>query len=97
MARQHLVMKMVHGRVALSPVLLGFAMLGFWSGLAEKAADTMCPITCALTGMALQALPSIVLSLGGLESFALEHGQLLFLAHLLGTLAPLLHWLAGGI
>ena len=98
MARQHLVMKMVHGRVALSPVLLGFAMLGFWSGLAEKAADTMCYVVCALTGMALEALPGLLLALGRwLESFALEHGGLLFFAHLLGTLTPLLNWLAGAI
>jgi hypothetical protein len=97
MARQQIT-ALSQGRVAISPVLMGFAVLGFWSGLAQKAADTMCYITCALTGMALQALPGIVLSLGrGLESFALEHGRLLFLAHLLGTLAPLLHWLVGGI
>jgi hypothetical protein len=96
MARQQIT-ALSQGRVAISPVLMGFAVLGFSSGLAQKAAETMCYITCALTGMALQALPSIVLSLGGLESFALEHGQLLFLAHLLGTLAPLLYWLVGGI
>ena len=97
MARQQIT-ALGQRRVAISPVLMGFAVLGFWTGLAQKAADTMCSITCTLTGMALQTLPGIVLSLGrGLESFALEHGRLLFLAHLLGTLAPLLHWLAGGI
>jgi len=48
--------------------------------------------------MGLEALPGILLALGGwLESFALEHGRRLLFAHLLGTLAPLLHWLVGAI
>ena len=58
----------------------------------------MCYVVCTLTAMALQALPGMLLALGRwLESFALAHGRLLFLAHLLATMAPLLHWLVGAI
>ena len=98
MATQHVIRKMAQGRVAMSPALVGIAVLGFWSALAEKAADTMCYVMCTLTGMGLEGLPGILLALGGwLESFALELGRRLFFAHLLGTLAPLLHWLLGAI
>ena len=98
MARQQVRRKMAQGRVAMSPVLVGIAALGFWSGFAEKAADTMCYIACALTGMGLEALPVMLLALGRwLELFVLEHERLLCFAHLLGNLAPLLHWLVGAI
>jgi|SRR6516225_5161684 hypothetical protein len=86
------------GRVAISPVLVGIAILGFWSGLAQKAADTMCYVMCALTGVALQALPGMALALGqGLEWFALEHGRLLYCLDLVASAVRLLDWLAGAI
>lgn len=86
------------GRVASSRALVGIAVLGLASGLAQKAADTMCYVMCALTGMALQALPGMVLALGhGLESFSLEHGRLFECLRLLASVIPLLRWLAGAI
>ena len=84
------------GRVAISPVLVGIAILGFGSGLAQKAADTMCYVMCALTGVALQALPGMALG-HGLEWFALEHGRLLYCLDLVASAVRLLHWLAGAI
>jgi hypothetical protein len=98
MARQHVMMNIGPGRVAISPALVGIAVLGFWSGLGEKAADTLCYLTCALSGMVLEALPRLMFVLGrGLESFALEHGWLLFGLRLLASAGLLLHWLAGAI
>jgi len=86
------------GRVAISPALVGIAVLGFSSGLAQKVSDTMCYLMCALTGMALEALPGMVLAMGrGLELFALEHGRLLYCLRLVESAVPLLHWLAGAI
>jgi hypothetical protein len=97
MARRQITV-MGQGRVAISPALVGIAVLGLASGLAQKAADTLCYLMCALTGMALEALPGIVLSLArGLESFALEHGWLFYCLHLVASGVPLLHWLAGAI
>jgi len=86
------------GRVVISPALVGIAILFFSSGLAQKAADTMCYLTCALTGMALQALPGMILALGRwLETFALEHGRLFYFLDLVASAIPLLRWLAGAI
>lgn len=97
MARRQIT-AMGRGRVAISPALVGIAVLGLASGLAQKAADTMCYVMCALTGMALQALPGMVFALGhGLESFALEHGRLFECLRLLASAIPLLRWLAGAI
>jgi len=97
MARRQ-IMAIGQGRVAIRPALVGIAVLGFSSGLAQKAADTLCYVMCALTGMAFEALPGVVLALGrGLELFALEHGRLFDCLHLVVSAVPLLRWLAGAI
>lgn len=86
------------GRVAISPALVGIAVLGFSSELAQKAADTLCYVMCALTGIALEALPRMILAIGrGLELFALEHGWLFSCLRLVASEVPLLRWLAGAI
>ena len=83
------------GSTPSGPTLIGIVFFVFSSGLSQKAADTLCCLSCALSCMALQALSGMVLTAGQwLESWALEHGQLLFFMHLLGNLAPLLRWLA---
>lgn len=97
MARQQIT-AIGQGRVALSQSLVGIAVWGLASGLAQKAADTMCYVMCALTGMAFQALPGMVLALGrGLELFALEHGRVFDCLRVLASAIPLLRWLAGAI
>lgn len=86
------------GAAPIGPALVGMMSFGFSSGLMQKAADTMCYLLCALSGLVLQAIPGITISaMRWLESFSIEHGRLLFCAELLGNLVPLLHWLAGAI
>jgi len=79
------------GPVAISPALVGIAILGFPAGLVEKAADTVCYLTCALSGVVLQALLEMIFVVArGLESGTLERGWIFFCGHLLVSLGPLL-------
>lgn len=98
MVRQLALVNAQGGPTPIGPALVGIAFFGFSSELMQKAADTMCYLLCALSGLVLQAIPGITISaMRWLESFAVDHGRLLFFAQLLGNLFPLLHWLGRAI